>query len=148
MMMMGAAMQYLLWDHDGVLVDTERWYFEATRIVLGRAGLELSEADYLQRMATGRGSWHLLRERGHSADDIAALQHDGAQSRVREVEGGRQAVVARADDDGVIAHKVRIRCVIRVPGQACFQSIIAPATVWQKCFSSIRNASYLRDNSN
>lgn len=69
-------MQYLLWDHDGVLVDTERWYFEATRIVLGRAGLELSEADYLRRMATGRGSWHLLQERGHSADEIAARRDE------------------------------------------------------------------------
>ncbi|MHC5005538.1 MAG: HAD family hydrolase, partial [Planctomycetota bacterium] len=69
-------MQYLLWDHDGVLVDTERWYFEATRIVLGRAGIELTEADYLRRMATGRGSWHLLEERGYSADDISACRDE------------------------------------------------------------------------
>ena len=25
---------FLLWDHDGVLVDTERWYFEATRVAM------------------------------------------------------------------------------------------------------------------
>jgi len=25
----------ILWDHDGVLVDTEPWYFEATRLALG-----------------------------------------------------------------------------------------------------------------
>jgi HAD superfamily hydrolase (TIGR01509 family) len=69
-------MQYLLWDHDGVLVDTERWYFEATRIVLGHAGIELSEADYLRRMATGRGSWHLLEQQGYSAAEIAACRDE------------------------------------------------------------------------
>ena len=31
--------RFLLWDHDGVLVDTERWYFEATRIALARRPL-------------------------------------------------------------------------------------------------------------
>lgn len=70
------AKLYLLWDHDGVLVDTERWYFEATRVVLGRAGLELPEEDYLRRMATGQGSWHLLEELGHSADAIAARRDE------------------------------------------------------------------------
>ena len=28
--------RFLLWDHDGALVDTERWYFEANRAVLRR----------------------------------------------------------------------------------------------------------------
>jgi HAD superfamily hydrolase (TIGR01509 family) len=56
--------RFLLWDHDGVLVDTERWYFEATREVLARLGIDLSERRYLELMATGRPCWDLARDRG------------------------------------------------------------------------------------
>jgi beta-phosphoglucomutase-like phosphatase (HAD superfamily) len=38
---------FLLWDHDGVLVDTEQWYFEATRRVLGQVNVPLSQELYL-----------------------------------------------------------------------------------------------------
>jgi beta-phosphoglucomutase-like phosphatase (HAD superfamily) len=34
--------RYILWDHDGVLVDSERWFFAATRDVMRRIGIELS----------------------------------------------------------------------------------------------------------
>ena len=33
--------RYILWDHDGVLVDTERWFFTATRDVMRRIDIEL-----------------------------------------------------------------------------------------------------------
>jgi phosphoglycolate phosphatase-like HAD superfamily hydrolase len=38
----------LLWDNDGVLVDTEGLYFRATRDVLATVGIDLDEALYLQ----------------------------------------------------------------------------------------------------
>jgi beta-phosphoglucomutase-like phosphatase (HAD superfamily) len=44
---------FLLWDHDGVLVDTDRWYFEATKLVLGGIGVDLSKEAYLEFMASG-----------------------------------------------------------------------------------------------
>jgi beta-phosphoglucomutase-like phosphatase (HAD superfamily) len=53
----------LLWDHDGVLVDTERWYFEATRAVLQCLQIDLSESQYLELMAAGRSCWDLARRR-------------------------------------------------------------------------------------
>ena len=62
--------RYLLWDHDGVLVDTERWYFEATRTALARVNVELSKERYLELMATGRGCWDLVRASGMSAHEI------------------------------------------------------------------------------
>ncbi len=34
----GLTLRTILWDNDGVLVDTEELYFEATRQVLARAG--------------------------------------------------------------------------------------------------------------
>lgn len=62
--------RYLLWDHDGVLVDSERWYFEATRTALARVEVELSREHYLDIMATGRSCWDLARARGVSDREI------------------------------------------------------------------------------
>lgn len=51
----------ILWDNDGVLVDTERYYFEANRIYLRTYGIELSEAQFFQwYLCESRGAWHLL----------------------------------------------------------------------------------------
>lgn len=48
---------YILWDHDGVLVETEPWYFEATRRCIAELGVELDLEDYLRDMASGRSAW-------------------------------------------------------------------------------------------
>ncbi len=63
--------RYILWDHDGVLVDTERWYFVATRDVLEGVGVELSQETYLEYMARGQPCWDLCRARGMSDDEIS-----------------------------------------------------------------------------
>jgi HAD superfamily hydrolase (TIGR01509 family) len=66
----------LLWDHDGVLVDTEKFYFQANRELLAEVGVELSEADYRRYLLiAGTGAWHLASERGCSAAEIADLKH-------------------------------------------------------------------------
>jgi len=62
--------QFLLWDHDGVLVDTERWYFAATQDCLRPLGVELDQATYLQLMAEGRPSWDLARKLGTAEEVI------------------------------------------------------------------------------
>ena len=62
--------RFLLWDHDGVLVDTERWYFEATRRAIARVDIELTPAHYLELVATGRSCWDLARDRGIGEPDI------------------------------------------------------------------------------
>ena len=56
--------KFLLWDHDGVLVDTERWYFVATKECLEKLGVELDQSTYLRFMAQGRSCWDLAVERG------------------------------------------------------------------------------------
>ncbi|MCG8589223.1 MAG: HAD family phosphatase [Proteobacteria bacterium] len=66
---------YLLWDHDGVLVDTERWYFEATRSVLARLDIELSQARYLDLMAAGESCWDLARAEGLAGPELEARRN-------------------------------------------------------------------------
>lgn len=64
----------VLFDHDGVLVDTERWYFEAGRRVLAAVGVELDETRYVQDMAEGLGTWHQARLAGLGEDVVERLR--------------------------------------------------------------------------
>ena len=52
---------HLLFDHDGVLVDTEYWYFLATQRELAELNIEITIQDYLQQLVTGESPYaHLL----------------------------------------------------------------------------------------
>ena len=53
--------KYILFDHDGVLVDTEHWYFMSNKLALSELGIELDEEQYLNNMAKGISSWELAR---------------------------------------------------------------------------------------
>ena len=65
----------IFWDNDGVLVDTERLYFEATREALGSIGAPLDEDAYVELFMTqSTGGWHLAEQAGLDAGEIAALR--------------------------------------------------------------------------
>jgi HAD superfamily hydrolase (TIGR01509 family) len=65
----------ILFDNDGVLVDTEGLYFRANREVLASVGVELDEVAYAELfLREGLGAWHLAEARGLSPDDIEALR--------------------------------------------------------------------------
>ncbi|MYN15918.1 HAD-IA family hydrolase [Rugamonas sp. FT107W] len=54
----------ILWDNDGVLVDTERLFYEANRDLFRPLGLELSEQHFFDwYLADNCGAWHLLEPR-------------------------------------------------------------------------------------
>jgi HAD superfamily hydrolase (TIGR01509 family) len=67
---------HILWDHDGVLVDTEPWYFEATRQCIAALGVKLRKPDYLQDMAAGRPAWERARVLGVSERRIADARRE------------------------------------------------------------------------
>jgi phosphoglycolate phosphatase-like HAD superfamily hydrolase len=48
--------KYILFDHDGVLVDTEFWYYKAAERALADVGLALDKGQYLQDMNQGLGT--------------------------------------------------------------------------------------------
>jgi HAD superfamily hydrolase (TIGR01509 family) len=65
----------ILWDNDGVLVDTERWYFQATREVFAGVGIDLTVELYFECvLSRSGGAWHLASARGLSEADIAAMR--------------------------------------------------------------------------
>ena len=91
--------RYLLWDHDGVLVDTERWYFEATREALGHFGVDLHQDAYLEHMAEGRSCWDLARSMGLSERQITekrahrdSLYRESLRNKPIEIAGVRDVL--------------------------------------------------------
>ncbi len=66
--------RYILWDNDGVLVDTEFWYFKATQRALAELGVTLEKDTYLQRMAQGKSSWDITAALGIDAKRIATTR--------------------------------------------------------------------------
>ena len=66
--------KFILWDHDGVLVDTEYWYFRATQRALAELGVDLPKERYLQRMVNGLSSWDLARDADIDPDKIVRKQ--------------------------------------------------------------------------
>jgi len=65
----------ILFDNDGVLVDTEHLYFRANRDTLAGVGIDLDAAAYVELfLRQGKGAWHLTRERDLGPSDIDALR--------------------------------------------------------------------------
>jgi HAD superfamily hydrolase (TIGR01509 family) len=65
----------IFWDNDGVLVNTEGLYFEATRKVLADADIDLTREMYIELLLVGgKGAWFLAEERGYSANDVAEMR--------------------------------------------------------------------------
>ena len=68
-------MKAIFWDNDGVLVDTERLYYKATREVLAQVGVLLDEVVYAQLfLKESRGAWHLAAEKGVPITIIEGLR--------------------------------------------------------------------------
>lgn len=71
----GAPVRGILWDNDGVLVDSERHFYQANRDFFAPHGIQLSEQNFFDWfLLDNYGAWHLLAERGVTAVQIAALR--------------------------------------------------------------------------
>jgi HAD superfamily hydrolase (TIGR01509 family) len=58
---MRMMLRAILWDNDGVLVDTEQLFYEANRDLFRPLGLELTEQHFFDwYLADNCGAWHLL----------------------------------------------------------------------------------------
>ncbi|GAK50067.1 predicted hydrolase (HAD superfamily) [Candidatus Moduliflexus flocculans] len=65
----------VFWDNDGVLVDTEPLYYQATRDTMATVGIELTEEQYYQFfLVENCGAFHLARDKGFSESVIDELR--------------------------------------------------------------------------
>jgi HAD superfamily hydrolase (TIGR01509 family) len=64
----------ILFDHDGVLVNTEHWYYMANQRALAELGIDLPLSVYLELMADGTKVWTLPRAVGVDEPRIEAAR--------------------------------------------------------------------------
>jgi HAD superfamily hydrolase (TIGR01509 family) len=65
----------ILWDNDGVLVDTEKYFYEAARVVLKKAGIDFTKQMFTEYiLVKGIGPWHLPNDKGYDDDTILSLK--------------------------------------------------------------------------
>jgi len=62
--------KYLLFDNDGVLVETEKWYYEANKKSLKEIDIELRFDVYMEIMARGGTAWEVAKKHGFSQSII------------------------------------------------------------------------------
>jgi len=62
--------KFILFDNDGVLVETEKWYFQANVMALKELGLVLKLDVYLEIMARGGTAWEIAQKQDISEDII------------------------------------------------------------------------------
>ncbi|KAB8192178.1 HAD-IA family hydrolase [Nonomuraea phyllanthi] len=91
--------KYILFDHDGVLVDTEFWYYRAGERALADIGLTLDKDRYLREMSQGLGTWAQARAAGIDEQTISRqrrVRNDYYQEHLRteaiEIEGVVEAL--------------------------------------------------------
>jgi len=126
---MKAMKKYILFDHDGVLVDTEFWYYKAAERALADIGFTLDKQQYLRDMTQGAGSWAQAKAAGideqvlgtrRAARDAyyqeylrtEAIEIEGVVEALAELsEYARMAIVttARRTDFDLIHEKRQIR---------------------------------------
>ena len=121
--------KYILFDHDGVLVDTELWYYKAGERALADIGFTLDQDQYLRDMNQGLGTWTQARMAGVDEQTISrqravrdayyqeylrteAIEIDGVVETLAELSNYvRMAIVTtakRADFD-IIHEKRQVR---------------------------------------
>lgn len=74
--------KYVLFDHDGVLVDTEFWYYKAGQRAPADIGVTLDKDQYLRDMSQGFGTWAQARAAGID-EQIISRQREFATPTTR-----------------------------------------------------------------
>lgn len=67
----------IFWDNDGVLVDTEALYFQATQSVLAENSIRLTRDEFIRiSLKAGRSAFMLASEQGMSPEVVTQLQEE------------------------------------------------------------------------
>lgn len=84
----------IFWDNDGVLVDTEKLYFEANRFVFSKYGVEVTEEIYVENyLKNAIGAWHMLNAKGYSEEMISSIRTERNEYYSKLLEEQSEAIV-------------------------------------------------------
>ncbi|MBN2280363.1 MAG: HAD family phosphatase [Candidatus Marinimicrobia bacterium] len=94
--------ELILFDNDGILVETEQWFYQANKEVLESAGISLPIDDYMQIMVRGASALDLLKGR-YTADEIEKFR----QNRIRRYQ--ELLLLENLEIPGVLETLARLR---------------------------------------
>ena len=100
--------KYVLFDHDGVLVDTELWYYRAGARALADIGFTMDEDQYLRDMNQGLATWAQARAAGVDEETI------GRQREVRNGYYQEYLRTERIEIDGVVEALAELATYVRM----------------------------------
>lgn len=67
----------ILWDNDGVLVDTEKYFYKAAKEVLKKVDFDFTREMYIEwTLIKAIGPWHILEERHFDKETIEKLKKE------------------------------------------------------------------------
>jgi HAD superfamily hydrolase (TIGR01509 family) len=102
----------ILWDNDGVLIDTEGLYFQATRDALRRGGVELSRDLYIEySLQRGRSCFDLLAARGWTPSQVAELREQRNREYSSLLAEGLQPMAGITDTLKALRERFRMAIV-------------------------------------
>lgn len=114
--------KYILFDHDGVLVDTEFWYYKAGERALADIGFTVDKDQYLLDMSHGLGTWAQARAAGVDEKTISrqravrdAYYQEYLRTEAIEIEGVVEALAE-------LSHYVRM-AIVTTAKRADFETI-------------------------
>jgi len=81
---MASRISGILWDNDGVLVDTEKFFYQANKELFARFDIDLTERHFFDWFLTQNcGAWHLLSS--HTPEQISSLRTERDQLYTRNL---------------------------------------------------------------
>ncbi|HAT31011.1 MAG TPA: HAD family phosphatase [Janthinobacterium sp.] len=93
----------VLWDNDGVLVNTEHLFYASNRELLGEHGVDLSPKQFFDWFLDhDYGAWHLLREKGYAEGQIDALREERNRRFGHKLQAARD--LANGNVEAVLSH--------------------------------------------
>jgi HAD superfamily hydrolase (TIGR01509 family) len=67
----------IFFDNDGVLVDTEKYFYKSTKQIMAKIGINLSEEEFINlTLIDNRGAWKYAREKNISEEGINELRNE------------------------------------------------------------------------
>lgn len=87
-------MKGILWDNDGVLVDTEGLFYEANQELFAEHDIDLSPQLFFDWfLCDNIGAWHLLEQRGYSGEHIHQLRIDRNHRYSKRLQSGQPLIL-------------------------------------------------------
>ena len=102
----------IFWDNDGVLVDTEALYFQATQSVLAENSIQMTRDQFIQiSLKEGRSAFILASEQGMSPEAVAQLLEERNRRYSDLLRNGALLMDGVADTLSRLRDKVRMGIV-------------------------------------